>query len=90
MKKVMKIIDEENNCGEYEIFCTFDSDMTNKSYVIYTKYSEEKDGTLIMNAGSYVEESDCLRVDKKLTHEENEMVSSVMENLIQQAEKLSD
>ena len=42
------------------------------------------------NAGSYVEESDCLRVNKKLTHEESEMVSSVMENLIQQAEKLSN
>ena len=38
MKKVMTLIDEENHSDKYEIFCSFDSDMTGRSYVIYTGY----------------------------------------------------
>lgn len=88
MKKVMNIIDDENKSGKYEIFCTFDSAMTNKSYVIYTEYIEDENGSLIMNAGSYIEENDYLKVNKKLTHEENEMISSVMKNIIDQVGKI--
>lgn len=35
MKKIMKIIDDENITEKYEIFCSFDSSMTKKSYVVY-------------------------------------------------------
>lgn len=88
MKKIMNIIDEENNSGKYEIFCTFDSELTNKSYVIYTGHYEDEDGSLIMRAGSYIESAEGLKVNKNLTHIENEMISNVMKNILDQAQKI--
>lgn len=90
MKRVMKIIDEENNEEEFEILCTFDSDLTNKSYVIYSGYYVDEDGTVLMQAGSYEDEGDYLKVDKRLTQEENEMIQSIMKKIIEEAEKRRD
>lgn len=87
MKKVMKVIDEEKNSGEYEIFCTFDSGLTNKSYVLYTEYAENKDGNILIHAGSYVKDGEILMVDKRLTEQENEMMSTFMKSVIDQAKK---
>lgn len=87
MKRIIKIVDEENNEGEYEVFCTFDSRLTNKSYVIYSGYYEDKDGSVLMQAGSYKKENDYLKVDTRLTPKENEMMESIMKIIIQEAEK---
>lgn len=89
MKKIMNIIDEENNLGQCEIFCTFDSELTKKSYVIYTKQPEDSKESLIMKAGSYVEKENMLEVNTRLTHEENEMISDVIKNILKQAEKFN-
>lgn len=79
----MNIIDEQNNMGKYEIFCSFDSNMTNKSYVLFTDYCEDENGKLIIQAGKYdVVNEDTISVDKNLTDDEYEMVSDVMNNLI--------
>ncbi len=89
MKRVMKIIDENNNEGKYEIFCTFDSELTHKSYVIYSGYYQDIEGNLLMQAGSYQKQDGYLKVDTRLTHEENEMISDVMKNIIDQSKKLN-
>lgn len=82
MKRLVNIIDEEMNTGEYEIFCTFDSDITNKSYVIFTERCKDKTGNVLMRAGSYVKEGEVLKVDKRLTDEEYEMISTIIQDLI--------
>lgn len=89
MKKIMNIIDEENNLGQYEIFCTFDSKLTNRSYVIYMKKDEADEKFFIMKAGSYVEEEDLLKVDTRLTHQEYEMISNIVKNILKQAEEFN-
>lgn len=89
MKKIMTLIDEENHSDKYEIFCSFDSDMTGRSYVIYTGYYEDDKGQLVLNAGYYEEiDEDTLRINRNLTHEENQMISDIMKNIFEQAEKL--
>lgn len=87
MKKVVKIIDQNNTEEQYEVLCTFESGMTNKNYVIYSGYHEDKDGKLLVQAGSYTEKDGYYDVDTDLTHEEYEMISDVMKNLIDNAEK---
>lgn len=87
MKKVVKIIDQDNNEDKYEVLCTFESGMTNKNYVIYSGYHEDKDGKLLVQAGSYTEKDGYYNVDTDLTHEEYEMISNVMNNLIKSAGK---
>ena len=89
MKKVMTLIDEENHSDKYEIFCSFDSDMTGRSYVIYTGYYENDKGQLVLNAGHYEQiDEDTLKINRNLTHEENQMISDIMKNIFEQAEKM--
>ena len=89
MKKVMTLIDEENHSDKYEIFCSFDSDMTGRSYVIYTGYYENDKGQLVLNAGYYEQiDEDTLKINRNLTHEENQMISDIMKNIFEQAAKM--
>ncbi len=92
MKRIISIVDDENNEGKYEVFCSFDSELTGKSYVIYTEYEEDSnDGSLIMHAGSYVEEEENkLRVNTKLTSEEHDMISEILNAIINEAKKMDD
>ncbi len=83
MKKFVNIIDKNGNKSRVEVLCSFDSDMTNKSYVIFTDYSENQDGDLLMQAGKYEDiDSENLKVDKNLSDDEIEMVNEVMSRLI--------
>lgn len=87
MKKVVRIIDQDNKDEKYEVLCTFESGMTNKNYVIYSGYYEDKEGKLLVQAGSYTEKDGYYDVDTDLTHEEYEMISDVVNKLVNRAEK---
>ena len=88
MKKIMNIIDEQNNKGRYEIFCSFDSNMTNKSYVLFTDHCVDEEGKLIIQAGRYsLIDDDTIKVDKNLIQEEYDMIANVMKGLIDKANK---
>mgnify|MGYP001102987951 CR=1 FL=1 len=90
MKSVMTIINEENESGKYEIFSSFDAEMTGKSYVIYTGYYENENKQLVLNAGSYeIIDEDTIRVDRNLTPEEHKMLTDIMNNILAQFEKLA-
>ena len=83
MKRFVIIVDGNGNKSRVEVLCYFDSDMTNKSYVIFTDYSKNKDGDLLMQAGKYeIVDSETLNVDKNLSDDEIEMVNEVMNRLI--------
>lgn len=83
MKKIMKIIDDENITEKYEIFCSFDSSMTKKSYVVYTNRMNTEDGKTVLYAGTYEKIDDgTLKVDKRLSSEENKMITNLIENTI--------
>lgn len=91
MKRFMNIIDEENNTGKYEILCSFDSGMTLKSYVFYTDDCKDDEGKIVILTGAYEQiDENTLKVDKNLTNEEFEMISNVMNTLIEQVIKLRE
>ena len=48
MNNKMVITDEENVTGEYLVFCTFDSGLTGKSYVVYTNELKDKDNMMLL------------------------------------------
>ena len=88
MKKIVNIIDEENNEGKYEICFSFDSKETQKSYVLYTSSKLDEFGKLIIQAGKYeVINEDTIKVDRNLTQEEFEMISQIMKEMINLANK---
>ncbi len=91
MKRIISVVDEEKNEGKYEFLCAFDSEYTGKSYVIYTEYAEDSnDGSLMLHAGSYTEDEGKLKVDTKLTQEEYDMMSEIINGMIREAKKMSE
>ena len=91
MKDIMTIINEENEKGKYEIFSSFDAGITGKSYVIYTGYYENENNQLVLNAGSYETiDEDTIRVDRNLTHDENVMLTDIMNNILEHFAKITD
>ena len=86
MKKIMNIVDENNNREKYEIFCTFDSNITNKSYVLYTDHHVDEEGKLIIQAGRYnLIDNETISINKNITKEEYDMISNIMNSLIDKA-----
>lgn len=91
MKDIMTIINEENEKGKYEIFSSFDAAITGKSYVIYTGYYENENKQLVLNAGTYeVIDEDTIRVNRNLTRDENVMLTNIMNNILEQFEKMTE
>ena len=86
MNNKMVITDEENVTGEYLVFCTFDSGLTGKSYVVYTNELKDKDNMMLLLSGSYKKVArNHLRVDKRLTHEEKVMLEKMVQIIIDQS-----
>jgi uncharacterized protein YrzB (UPF0473 family) len=83
MKKTMNIIINQEKAQKYDVLCSFDSKLTNCSYVIFTDYYEDEKGQLIFSAGKYEQiDKETIRVDKNLTDIEYDMVSEVMNKML--------
>jgi len=50
---ILKIVDTEGYEKEYSVLFTFDSNETNKSYVIYTDFSRSDNGNMRVFTSSY-------------------------------------
>ena len=67
---------------------SFDYKETQKSYVLYTSSKLDEFGKLIIQAGKYeVINEDTIKVDRNLTQEEFEMISQIMKEMINLANK---
>lgn len=91
MNKKMVITDEENVTGEYLVFCTFDSALTGKSYVVYTNELVDDKNTMLLLSGSYKKVGENhLRVNKKVTPKEKEMLEKIVKLIIKQAKDVAE
>ena len=73
--------DSKGNEIEYEILFTFESEDTNKSYIVYTDNETDKDGMIKTYASSYTENDGVLN----LTKIEDEKEWNVVEKILEQA-----
>lgn len=75
MKKMMTIIDEENNIEQVEVLNILYLDVTEKNYVFYIEPGEEKNGTvLICTASCEKLDEERLRIDRRLSNIERKMM----------------
>ena len=71
MKKMMTIIDEENNIEEVEVLNILYLDVTEKNYVFYVEPGEEENGSdLICTASCEKLDDKRLRIDRRLSNVE--------------------
>ncbi len=75
MKKMMTIIDEENNIEEVEVLNILYLDVTEKNYVFYVEPGEEENGSVLICTASCEKLDDKrLRIDRRLSNVERKMM----------------
>ncbi len=76
------ITDNLGNVVEYDILFTFDSDETNKSYIVFTDNNKDSDGNIITYAATYEKDGNKLELNDIKTEKEWVLI----ENLLSQIE----
>ena len=84
-KKILKIIDDNNETTEYEIILAFKWSKTNKNYVVYTDHTTNDDGNLNVYASIYYPDDDT-KLDPIETDEEWNQIEERLDNLHQGVE----
>ena len=84
-KKILKIIDDNNETTEYEIILAFKWSKTNKNYVVYTDNTTNDDGNLNVYASIYYPDDDT-KLDPIETDEEWNQIEERLDNLHQGVE----
>ena len=84
---VVKIIDENGIEKEYNILFTFDNKKTNKSYVVYTDYSEDENGKVITFSSSYNVSNNRTILEPIETKEELDIINSMLTEI---SKKMND
>jgi len=80
-KMTFKITNEEGKEIEYEVLFTFDSDETNKSYMVYTDDSKDENGNTRVFASTYTpgqETTDLLPIE---TEKEWKIIETILKEL---------
>ena len=79
----LKLVLEDGSEAEFDILFTFDSEETNKSYIVYTDNSKDEGGSVNTYASIYDPEGK----DKKLKPIKTEKEWDLIENLLSQIEE---
>ena len=86
-ERTFTITDSNGKTTEYEILFTFDSEETNKSYIVFTDNNKDKDGNIITYAATYEKDGNKLELNDIKTEKE----WTLIENLLSQIEdKISE
>lgn len=84
-KMTFKIVNEEGKEVEYEVLFTFDSEETQKSYMVYTDDTKDEDGNVRVYASVYTpgkEETELLPIE---TDKEWKIIETILKELQEQA-----
>ncbi len=82
-KDTINIIDKNGVNKTYDIMMTFDSDNTNKSYVVYTNYEIGADGRIIVYASTYENHNGKVKLGNVDTKEEAEFINKFLNEQIE-------
>ena len=77
------LLDESGKEHEFDVFFTFDSDETGKSYMVYTDHQKDKNGKEKVYASVY----DPSGVDKNIYPIETDKEWEIIENILSSIEK---
>ena len=77
------LLDEYGEEHEFDVFFTFDSDETKKSYMVYTDHEKDKNGKEKVYASVY----DPKGIDKNIYPVETEQEWDIIQNILLSLEK---
>jgi uncharacterized protein YrzB (UPF0473 family) len=86
-KNQFTLIDEEGKEVVYDVLFTFDSEETNKSYIVYTDNTLDEDGNIQVYASTYQKgEGASAKLDPIETDKEWKIIETIL-NTIQETVK---
>ena len=80
-----KIKNSEGKEVEYEVLFTFDSDETNKSYMVYTDDSKDENGNIRVFASSYIPGDTTTQLLPIETDKEWKIIDTILKELQHEA-----
>ena len=76
-----KVFDDNGKEVECEVLFTFDSDETNKSYMVYTDNSVDDDGNTRVYASIYNPEEDEIKLEPIQTDKEWKIIETILQEI---------
>ena len=82
-----KVINEEGREIVCDILFTFDSEETNKSYIVYTDNTKDEDGNIQVFASIYDPKQESPRLEPIETEQEWKIIETILNTLQEEIKK---
>ena len=84
-RMTFKVKNSEGKEVEYEVLFTFQSDETNKNYMVYTDDSKDENGKIRVYASSYIPGDEVTELFPIETEEEWKIIDTILNELQNEA-----
>ncbi|MDO5568622.1 MAG: DUF1292 domain-containing protein [bacterium] len=85
-----KVIDKEGKEVKYDVLFTFESDETNKNYIVYTDNALDEKGNIKVYASTFEPNSDVNELKPIETNREWEIIEAILQDSRTKAEEKSE
>ena len=89
-KNQFTMIDEKGNEIVYDVLFTFESEETNKNYIVYTDQSKDEKGNIQVYASIYDPENPNSKLEPIETEKEWKVIETILETLQEEIKKNQD
>lgn len=86
-KMTFKVFDDEGKEIECEVLFTFESDETNKNYIVYTDNTTDSDGNTKVYASIYTPDTEETKLEPITTDHEWAIIEKILGELQEEARK---
>lgn len=89
-KNTFTMIDENGREIVYDVLFTFESEETNKNYIVYTDQSKDDKGNIQVYASIYDPENPNSKLEPIETEKEWKVIETILETLQEEIKKKQD
>lgn len=89
-KNTFTMIDENGQEVVYDVLFTFESEETNKNYIVYTDQSKDDNGNIQVYASIYDPENPNSKLEPIETEKEWKVIETILETLQEELRKKQD
>lgn len=86
-KNTFSLIDENGKETVYDVLFTFESEETNKNYIVYTDNTKDQDGNIQVYASVYTPENPNSKLEAITTEKEWKVIETILETLQEEVRK---
>ena len=83
-ENTFKVIDKDGNEIEFEILFTFESDETNKNYMVYTDNTKDSEGNTKVYASVFKPDAEPLELLPVETEREWRIIETIIESITEE------